>query len=70
MSEDMHEAGRPPVAQDGEGTEVEGQIRRISDKLQLLLKQRDLLLKENGKLKDELHKSQEEHSDKARRLEQ
>jgi len=70
MSEDMHEAGRPPVAPDGGGMEPEGQIRRILDKLQLLLKQRDLLLKENGKLKEELRKSQEEHSDKVRRLEQ
>jgi chromosome segregation ATPase len=70
MSEDMHDAGRPPAAPDGEGTEAEGQIRRILDKLQLLLKQRDLLLKENGKLKEELRKSREEHSDKAGRLEQ
>ena len=70
MSEDMHEAGRPPVAPDGEGMAAEGQIKRILDKLQLLLKQRDLLLKENGKLKEELRKSQEEHSDKARRFEQ
>ena len=70
MSEDMHEAGRPSAAPDGEGMEAEGQIRRIMDKLQLLLKQRELLLKENGKLKEELRRSQEEHSGKAGRLEQ
>ena len=70
MSEDMNEAGRSPVAPDGEGMEAEGQIRRILDKLQLLLKQRELLLKENGKLKEELRRSQEEHSGKTTRLDQ
>ncbi len=70
MSEDMYEAGRPPAAPNGEGVETEGQIRRIQDKLQQLLRQRDLLLKENEKLKEELRRSQGEQSDNARRLEQ
>ena len=49
---------------------IEGQILRIQDKLQQLLRQRDLLLKENGKLKDELRKTQENQAEETRRLEQ
>jgi 5'-deoxynucleotidase YfbR-like HD superfamily hydrolase len=59
MSEDIQEADRLPAPPDGEGSETEAQIRRILDKLQLLLRQRDLLLKENGKLKEELERLQE-----------
>jgi hypothetical protein len=35
-------------------TDLEQQIRRIQEKLQLLLRQREVLSKENGKLKEEL----------------
>jgi len=49
---------------------IEGQIQRIQDKLQQLLRQRDLLLKENGKLREELRKAQEGQADDTRRLEQ
>ena|ERR1700761_2899194 len=54
MSEDSHE-------------EV---IRRIQDKLQQLLRQRDLLEKENGKLKEDLRRVQETQAAENRRLEQ
>lgn len=53
-----------------EVTEAEVQIGRIQEKLQQLLKQRDLLLKENGKLKEELHGLADEHFGKTVRLEQ
>ncbi len=53
-----------------EDNQVEGQIQRIQDKLQQLLRQRDFLLKENGKLRDELHKIQEGQADDSKRLEQ
>jgi hypothetical protein len=49
---------------------IEGQIQRIQDKLQQLLRQRDLLLKENGKLREELRKALEGQSDDTRRLDQ
>ncbi|HET6254249.1 MAG TPA: hypothetical protein VFE32_09255 [Puia sp.] len=53
-----------------EDNQVESQIRRIQDKLQQLLRQRDLLLKENGKLKDELRKTLEGQTEDNKRLEQ
>jgi chromosome segregation ATPase len=53
-----------------EDNPIEGQILRIQDKLQQLLRQRDLLLKENGKLKEELRKVQGGQADDSRRLEQ
>jgi chromosome segregation ATPase len=70
MSEDNYAAGRPPDAGKEEETGVEGQIRRIQDKLQQLLKQRDLLLKENGKLKAALSRLQENQAGDGKRLEQ
>ncbi len=59
MSEDINE-----------GMEVEGQIRRIQEKLQQLLRQRDLLLKENGKLKEEVRQLLQDQTGNAKRLEQ
>jgi chromosome segregation ATPase len=53
-----------------DGNQIEGQILRIEDKLQQLLRQRDLLLKENGKLKDELGKAQKNQAEESKRLEQ
>ena len=53
-----------------EGAGAEGQIGRILDKLQQLLKQRDVLLKENGKLKEELRRMQDDQFGSTRRLEQ
>ena len=53
-----------------EDNQVEDQIQRIQDKLQQLLRQRDLLLKENGKLKEELRKTQEGQAGDIRRLDQ
>jgi chromosome segregation ATPase len=49
---------------------IDGQIQRIQDKLQQLLRQRDLLLKENSKLREELRKVQEGQADDSLRLEQ
>lgn len=53
-----------------EDNPIESQIQRIQDKLQQLLRQRDLLLKENGKLREELRKTQEGQLEDSRRLEQ
>jgi chromosome segregation ATPase len=53
-----------------EDNQVADQIQRIQDKLQQLLRQRDLLLKENGKLKEDLRRIQEGQADDGRRLEQ
>jgi hypothetical protein len=53
-----------------EDNPIEGQILRIQDKLQQLLRQRDLLLKENGKLREELRKAQEGQAGDSTRLEQ
>jgi septal ring factor EnvC (AmiA/AmiB activator) len=70
MSEDNQEAIRPPSVRSEEAAGAEGQIGRILDKLQQLLKQRDVLLKENGKLKDELRRIQDDQFGSTRRLEQ
>jgi|SRR5215469_3997370 hypothetical protein len=66
MSEDINSAGRqgPPAG------EAELRVRRIQEKLQQLLRQRDLLQKENGKLRDELRQVQQEQTEQAARLEQ
>ena len=53
-----------------EDNQVAIQIQRIQDKLQQLLRQRDLLVKENGKLKEDLRRAQENQSDDGKRLEQ
>ena len=53
-----------------EDNQVANQIQRIQEKLQQLLRQRDLLLKENGKLREELRKVRDDHADHSRRLEQ
>ena len=66
MSEDTNSAGRsfPPAG------EAELRVRRIQDKLQQLLRQRDLLQKENGRLKEEMRQLQEETIDRTTKLEQ
>lgn len=53
--------------------DVELQVKRIQEKLQLLLRQRESLLKENGKLKEEirlLQQSREGHSERLEQLQQ
>ena len=50
--------------------EAELQVRRIQDKLQQLLRQRDLLQKENGRLKEDLGQLQEELLERTAKLEQ
>jgi hypothetical protein len=66
MSEDINSEGRlgPPAG------EAELRVRRIQEKLQQLLRQRDLLQKENGKLREELRQTQLEQADLAAKLEQ
>ncbi|HTR28859.1 MAG TPA: hypothetical protein VMH27_06300, partial [Puia sp.] len=53
-----------------EDNQVANQVQRIQDKLQQLLRQRDVLLKENGKLKEDLRRVQESQADDIKRLEQ
>ena len=66
MSEDVNSDGRlgPPAG------EAELRVRRIQEKLQQLLRQRDLLQKENGKLREELRQLQQDHGNQAAKLEQ
>ena len=66
MSEDTNSAGRQgqPVG------EAELRVRRIQEKLQQLLRQRDLLLKENGRLREELKQTHQDQTDQTARLEQ
>jgi chromosome segregation ATPase len=66
MSEDTNSAGK----QGHPAGEAELRVRRIQEKLQQLLRQRDLLQKENGKLKEELRQLQQDHIDHSTRLEQ
>ena len=65
MNEDTNSAER---SSGEEGIEL--RVRRIQEKLQLLLRQRDLLLKENGKLKEELHQLQREQGDQLQKRDQ
>ncbi len=69
MSEEMHteETSSPPS---GELKDVELRVRRIQEKLQLLLKQRDFLIKENTRLKEELLQVQQQQGEQGSRLEQ
>jgi len=65
MSEDTNSVGRAtPSGEEG----IELRVRRIQEKLQLLLRQRDLLLKENSKLKDELRQLQQEQGEQMLKL--
>ena len=66
MSEDINSAGPPTPPEEG----IELRVKRIQEKLQLLLRQRDLLSKENNRLKEELGQLQKEHSDQSQRLDQ
>jgi chromosome segregation ATPase len=50
--------------------EAEVRIRRIQDKLQQLLRQRDLLQKENGRLKEDLGQLQSALLERTAKLEQ
>ena len=66
MSEESHSKGKPfPPA-----GEAELRVRRIQEKLQQLLRQRDLLLKENTKLREEMHQLQQDLEERSTRLEQ
>ena len=66
MSEDINSGGRqgPPAG------EAELRVRRIQEKLQQLLRQRDSLQKENGKLREELRQLHQDHTDQTTKLEQ
>ena len=53
--------------------ELEQQIRRVQDKLQALIRQRDTLLKENRQLRTELeqlHQSNGQHAGQVQQLQQ
>jgi len=50
--------------------QLELQVRRIHDKLQQVLRQREALLKENHKLKDELQQLRQSENDRVGQLEQ
>ncbi|HTI93629.1 MAG TPA: hypothetical protein VL727_23710 [Puia sp.] len=65
MNEDANSVERSSME---EGIEL--RVRRIQEKLQLLLRQRDLLLKENGKLKEELRQREKEQGDQILKLDQ
>lgn len=52
------------------GEEVELRVRRIQEKLQQLLRQRDGLLRENSRLKEELRGLQQEQNYHTLKLEQ
>ncbi|MBS1601980.1 MAG: hypothetical protein JST42_04880 [Bacteroidetes bacterium] len=66
MSEDTNSTGQPAPPEEG----IELRVKRIQEKLQQLLRQRDLLLKENGRLKEELDQLQETKNDQSIRLDQ
>lgn len=50
--------------------ELELQVKRIHDKLQQVLRQREALLKENHKLKDELQQLRQSQTDRIEQIEQ
>ena len=73
MSEANEKSSGLPAPPSGGGEGVELQVKRIQDKLQQLLKQRESLLKENGRLKDEilqLQQARHGHSEKLEQLQQ
>jgi DNA repair exonuclease SbcCD ATPase subunit len=62
--------GGPPAPPPGGAGDVELQVKRIQEKLQQLLRQRESLLKENSKLKEEIRQLQQAHSGHSNRVEQ
>ncbi|MHA4812395.1 hypothetical protein ACX0G9_30155 [Flavitalea flava] len=58
------------VQREAPGGELSLQVQRIGEKLQFILKQREILLKENGKLKEEIRQLKEQDSGHVIRLEQ
>src|SRR5579859_4040175 len=66
MDEESNSKGKsfPPAG------EAELRVRRIQEKLQQLLRQRDLLLKENTKLREEVRQLQQSLDDGGARLDQ
>ncbi len=67
MSEDINSVGQP-ASSGGESMEL--RVKRIQEKLQLLLRQRDGLLRENGRLKEEVRQLQQEQHYQTLKLEQ
>jgi len=66
MTEESNSTGKsfPPAG------EAELRVRRIQEKLQQLLRQRDLLLKENTKLREEVRQLQQSVDERGTRLDQ
>jgi hypothetical protein len=50
--------------------ELELQVKRIHDKLQQVLRQREALVKENNKLRDELQQLRQSETDRIEQIEQ
>ena len=59
-----------PPSGGGGGAGVELQIKRIQEKLQQLLRQRESLIKENSKLKEDIRQLQQVHNNRSDRVEQ
>ena len=59
-----------PPSGGGGGGDVELQVKRIQEKLQQLLRQRESLVKENSKLKEEIRQLQQTHNSHSDRVEQ
>jgi len=57
-----------PPSGGGGGGDVELQVKRIQEKLQQLLRQRESLVKENNKLKEEIRQLQQAHSSHSDRV--
>ena len=51
-------------------TDIGQQLKRINDKLQLILKQNQLLLRDNEKLNAELHQAREINNDHLKKIDE
>jgi septal ring factor EnvC (AmiA/AmiB activator) len=70
MSDANENSSKLPVPPLGGGGGLEIQVRRIQDKLQQVLRQRESLLKENAKLKEALREIKEASTSHTGQLEQ
>ena len=70
MNEANENSSGLPAPPSGGGGGVELQIKRIQEKLQQLLRQRESLIKENSKLKEDIRQLQQAHNNHSDRVEQ
>lgn len=68
MNDDTNDKVERPSSSGGEGIGL--RVIRIQEKLQLLMRQRDVLLKENSKLKEELRQREKEQGEQLLKLDQ